>query len=142
MHGLLCGRSLFRRWWRHEHRHFAAGRAPGRSWPGGAAGRGVLLVVLAMVALGWANSPWAGAYESLRAVRFGPAGLHLDLSVRQWAADGLLAVFFVVVGNGLRQEFVNGELRNPRRAVLPIVAALGGVAVPATGRRADQPHLM
>ncbi|MFB6392142.1 Na+/H+ antiporter NhaA [Polymorphospora lycopeni] len=92
---------------------------------------GMLLVVFAVIALGWANSPWASAYEALRAVTFGPASLHLDLPAHAWAADGLLAVFFFVVGNELKQEFVNGELRNPRRAVLPIVAAVGGVAVPA-----------
>ena len=48
-----------------------------------------------------------------------------------WAADGLLAVFFFIVGNELKQELVHGELRDPRRATLPIAAALGGVAVPA-----------
>ncbi|MET0417187.1 MAG: Na+/H+ antiporter NhaA [Actinoplanes sp.] len=92
---------------------------------------GALLVLFAAIALLWANSPWADAYESLRSVTFGPAALHLDLSLHAWAADGLLAIFFFVVGNELKQEFVNGELRNPRRAVLPIVASLGGVVVPA-----------
>lgn len=92
---------------------------------------GGLLVVFAVIALVCANSPWADAYESLRSATFGPASLHLDLPVHAWAADGLLAVFFFVVGNELKQEFVNGELRNPRRAVLPIVAAVGGVVVPA-----------
>ncbi|MGW4464002.1 Na+/H+ antiporter NhaA [Micromonospora sp. NPDC004704] len=92
---------------------------------------GGLLIVAAVFALVWANSPWVGAYESLRSVTFGPSGLHLDLSLHAWAADGLLAVFFFVVGNELKQEFVGGELRDPRRAVLPIVAALSGVVVPA-----------
>ncbi|MFJ9924237.1 Na+/H+ antiporter NhaA [Streptomyces rubiginosohelvolus] len=53
------------------------------------------------------------------------------MSVQAWAADGLLAVFFFIVGNELKQELVHGELRDPRRAALPIAAALGGVAVPA-----------
>ncbi|EST33652.1 sodium:proton antiporter [Streptomycetaceae bacterium MP113-05] len=92
---------------------------------------GSLLIVAALVALGWANSPFADSYESLRSVTFGPAALHLDLSVEDWAADGLLAVFFFIVGNELKQEIVHGELRDPRRAALPIAAALGGVAVPA-----------
>ncbi|HET6478898.1 MAG TPA: Na+/H+ antiporter NhaA [Actinoplanes sp.] len=92
---------------------------------------GVLLVGAAVIALGWANSPWADAYESLRSATFGPSALHLDLPVHAWAADGLLAVFFFVVGNELKQEFVAGELRNPRRAVLPIVAAVSGAVVPA-----------
>jgi NhaA family Na+:H+ antiporter len=92
---------------------------------------GVLLIGAALVALLWANSPLAGSYQAVRAWSFGPAGLHLHLSVQAWAADGLLAVFFFIVGNELKQELVHGELRDPRRAALPIVAALGGVVVPA-----------
>lgn len=92
---------------------------------------GSLLIVAALVALLWANSPWSGSYETLRSVTVGPAALHLDLSVRAWAADGLLTVFFFIVGTELKQEVVHGELRDPGRAALPIAAALGGVAVPA-----------
>jgi hypothetical protein len=87
---------------------------------------GSLLIAAALVALIWANSPLSNSYESLRSFRFGPAAWHLDLSVQSWAADGLLAVFFFIVGNELKQELAHGELRDPRRAVLPIVAALGG----------------
>lgn len=86
---------------------------------------GVLLLAAAAVALVWANSPWSSSYESLRSATF------WHLSVQQWISDGLLAVFFFIVGNELKQEFVHGELRDPRRALLPIVAALGGVVVPA-----------
>ncbi|MDA0563218.1 Na+/H+ antiporter NhaA [Streptomonospora sp. S1-112] len=93
---------------------------------------GFLLIAGAVVALVWANSPWSEVYESIRTFSFGPAALHLDLSVEAWAADGLLAIFFFVVGNELKQEFVHGELRNPRRAMLPIIAALCGMVVPAT----------
>ncbi|WP_017595642.1 Na+/H+ antiporter NhaA [Nocardiopsis potens] len=92
---------------------------------------GFLLIAGAAVALVWANSPAGAGYEALRGFTFGPAALHLELSVQAWASDALLAVFFFVVGNELKQEFVHGELRNPRRAVLPIVAALAGMAVPA-----------
>ncbi|MEW2632412.1 Na+/H+ antiporter NhaA [Streptomyces sp. NPDC048389] len=92
---------------------------------------GSLLISAAVLALVWANSPLADSYESLRSFTFGPAALHLDLSVEAWAADGLLAVFFFIVGNELKQELVHGELRDPRRAALPIAAALGGVVVPA-----------
>ncbi|WP_170223635.1 Na+/H+ antiporter NhaA [Nonomuraea turkmeniaca] len=92
---------------------------------------GSLLIGAALIALTWANSPLSASYESLRSFQFGPAFLHLDLPVHSWAADGLLAVFFFIVGNELKQELVHGELRNPRRAILPIVAALGGVLVPA-----------
>ncbi|GAB3412277.1 Na+/H+ antiporter NhaA [Flindersiella endophytica] len=92
---------------------------------------GALLIGSAVVALVLANSPLSGTYEALRSFTFGPAVLHLNLSVQTWAADGLLAVFFFIVGNELKQELVHGELRDPRRAALPIAAAIGGVAVPA-----------
>ena len=92
---------------------------------------GALLLVAAAIALVWANSPWGGAYETLRDTRVGPASLHLDLSLGTWAADGLLAVFFFVAGLELKREFVAGDLREPRRAALPIAAAVGGMAVPA-----------
>ncbi|GAA1654902.1 Na+/H+ antiporter NhaA [Actinoplanes couchii] len=78
---------------------------------------GALLVVTAFVAVLWANSPWAGGYQALR-----------DYA---WVADALLAVFFFVVGNELKQQFTHGDLRHPRRAVLPIVAACTGAVVPA-----------
>ncbi|MEU8804453.1 Na+/H+ antiporter NhaA [Spirillospora sp. NPDC048819] len=92
---------------------------------------GALLIGAALVALVWANSPLSHSYEALRSFSFGPAALHLNLNMEGWAADGLLAVFFFIVGNELKQELVHGELRDPRRAVLPIAAALGGVVVPA-----------
>ncbi|MEV0560949.1 Na+/H+ antiporter NhaA [Dactylosporangium sp. NPDC050588] len=92
---------------------------------------GVLLLAAAVAAFAWANSPWAGAYEDLAAWRIGPAAWHLDLTLGMWAADGLLAVFFFVAGLELKREFVAGELRDPRRAVLPVAAAVGGMTVPA-----------
>ena len=61
----------------------------------------------------------------------GPHALHLDLPLGIWAADGLLAIFFFVAGLELKREFVAGDLRDPRRAALPVVAAIGGMAVPA-----------
>jgi NhaA family Na+:H+ antiporter len=92
---------------------------------------GLLLVAAALVALIWANSPWSEAYRTLGAVQVGPSALHLDLTLAQWAADGLLAIFFFVAGLELKREFVAGDLRDPRRAALPVAAALGGMAVPA-----------
>ena len=83
------------------------------------------------LALAWANSPWGAAYETLRDTRVGPASLHLDLTLGTWAADGLLAIFFFVAGLELKREFVAGDLREPRRAALPVAAAVGGMAVPA-----------
>lgn len=92
---------------------------------------GVLLLIAAAAALIWANSPWSGLYHDVSEFRIGPAALHLDLSIAAWAADGLLAVFFFVVGLELKREFVAGDLRDPARAALPILAAVGGMVVPA-----------
>lgn len=97
---------------------------------------GALLIGAALLALLWANSPWREAYTSLAATVVGPADIgplhvHLDLSLSAWAADGLLAIFFFVVGVELKHEFVAGSLRNPREAGVPMIAAVGGMAVPA-----------
>ncbi len=90
---------------------------------------GALLVVAALVALVAANT--TDVYARLRDTVVGPSALHLDLSLGTWAADGLLAIFFFVVGLELKREFVAGDLRDPSRAAVPIVAAVGGMAVPA-----------
>lgn len=92
---------------------------------------GMLLIAAAAIGLIWANTPWSDAYEALRDFQVGPASLHLNLSLETWAADGLLAVFFFVVGLELKREFVAGDLRDPRRAALPVVAAIGGMVGPA-----------
>ncbi|MFJ4872200.1 Na+/H+ antiporter NhaA [Streptomyces sp. NPDC088757] len=92
---------------------------------------GMLLLLAAVAALIWANTPLSDSYESVRDFHFGPAALGLDLSVEHWAADGLLAVFFFVAGVELKRELVAGELRDPRAAALPVVAALCGMAAPA-----------
>ncbi|MDG4810973.1 Na+/H+ antiporter NhaA [Micromonospora sp. WMMD1120] len=92
---------------------------------------GALLLGAAVLALVWANSPWASAYQKLGALQIGPHALHLDLTLAQWAADGLLAIFFFVAGLELKREFVAGDLRDPRRAIMPVAAALGGMIAPA-----------
>jgi len=92
---------------------------------------GLLLVGAAALALLWANSPWREVYVELSRLTVGPAALHLDLSLAAWAADGLLAIFFFVAGLELKREFVAGDLRDPRRAALPVAAAVGGMAAPA-----------
>lgn len=91
----------------------------------------MLLLSATIAALVLANSPASSWYENLREFTFGPESLLLNLSVGSWASDGLLAVFFFVVGLELKEEFVVGKLRNPRTAVVPVVAAVGGVVVPA-----------
>ncbi len=92
---------------------------------------GALLLLGSAVALVWINSPAGDSYTALRDYTVGPEALHLHLSLGTWSADGLLAIFFFVVGLELKREFVAGDLRNPARAALPVLAALGGVAVPA-----------
>ncbi len=91
---------------------------------------GVLLLLGTVVALIWANA-WPAAYDAVSGAVVGPAALHLDLTLAQWATDGLLAVFFFVVGLELARELTVGELRRPATAVVPIAAAVGGMLVPA-----------
>src|SRR4051812_4216345 len=67
----------------------------------------------------------------MRDTAVGPAAIHLDLTLGAWAADGLLAIFFFVAGLELKREFVAGDLREPRRAALPVAAAVGGMVGPA-----------
>lgn len=92
---------------------------------------GVLLVIAATVAVVLANSPAASGYFALRDLEFGYEPWHLKLSLGAWAADGLLAIFFFLVGLELKREFVSGDLRNPKTAIVPVAAAAGGVIVPA-----------
>lgn len=92
---------------------------------------GLLLIVAAATAIVWANSPWRSAYDGLRDLQVGPGSLHLSLSLAEWSAEGLLAIFFFVAGLELKREFVAGDLRNPHRAALPVAAAIGGIVAPA-----------
>jgi len=93
----------------------------------------ILLLLAAAAALIWANSPWASSYDALwhthLTLDVGP--LHLDESLQHWVNDALMAIFFFVVGLEIKYELVNGDLRDPRTAALPIVAAVGGMVVPA-----------
>ncbi len=102
-----------------------------RTWVARDTSGGILLIGAAVLGLLLANSPWRGAYETLAGTHLGPRALHLDLTVAQWAADGLLAVFFLAVGLELKHELVAGSLRNPREAGVPMLAAVGGMVVPA-----------
>ena len=92
---------------------------------------GTLLLIAALLALVWANSPWSAHYFSLRDLKVGPESFHLHLGLGTWAADGLLAIFFFVAGLELKREFVAGDLRDPARAAVPVGAAVGGVLLPA-----------
>ncbi|MBK7424043.1 MAG: Na+/H+ antiporter NhaA [Propionivibrio sp.] len=94
---------------------------------------GLVLLGCAMLALAWANSPWAAAYGQMLAaplsISFGEKVMRLEL--RHWINDGLMAIFFFGVGLEIKREFLVGELAERRKAILPIVAAIGGMAVPA-----------
>ncbi|MFI9485333.1 Na+/H+ antiporter NhaA [Promicromonospora sp. NPDC052451] len=107
-----------------------------RKWVSRETTGGALLIGAAFLALVWANSPWRESYQALSGTVVGPAAIgplpvHLDLTLATWAADGLLAIFFFVVGVELKQEFVAGSLRNPKEAGVPMIAAVGGMAMPA-----------
>ena len=97
------------------------------------AAAGMLLLVCAGVAIALVNSPWAGAYEHLwtPAIEIRIANRVLSLTVRQWINDGLMAVFFLLVGLEIKREMLAGELAAPRQAALPIAGAIGGMLVPA-----------
>ena len=97
------------------------------------AGGGIMLVLATVAALVWANSPWGASYVTLfhthLTIDLGP--FHYDESLVHVINDGLMAIFFFVVGLEIKREWVAGELRDRRAAVLPAVAALGGMVVPA-----------
>jgi NhaA family Na+:H+ antiporter len=92
---------------------------------------GALLVIAAVIALVWANSPASDSYFALRDFKVGYEPWHLELSLGAWAADGLLAIFFFLVGLELKREFVAGDLRQISKSIVPVAAAAGGVVVPA-----------
>lgn len=92
---------------------------------------GMILLGATALALVWANSPLRDSYHVLRDFRLGPELFHLNLTIGDWAKDGLLAIFFFVAGLELKRELVIGELSRFKQAVLPIVAAIGGMVVPA-----------
>lgn len=92
---------------------------------------GGLLLAAAAIALIWANSPFSDSYFAVRDTTVGPAGIGFDLTIGSWATDGLLAIFFFVVGLELKREIVAGDLRRPSTAIVPIIAAVGGMVVPA-----------
>ncbi|MDM7990479.1 Na+/H+ antiporter NhaA [Arthrobacter sp. zg-Y877] len=92
---------------------------------------GILLLIATVAALVWANSPAADTYFAVRDFEIGYEPWHLKLSIGTWAADGLLAIFFFLVGLELKKEFIAGDLRDLRQAIVPIAAAAGGVVVPA-----------
>ncbi|WP_433870980.1 Na+/H+ antiporter NhaA [Saccharopolyspora sp. CA-218241] len=92
---------------------------------------GMVLLAAAALALVFANTPLSGFYQAVRDFAVGPEALHLHLTIGDWAKDGLLAIFFFVAGLELKRELVVGELADRKAAALPVIAALGGMVVPA-----------
>lgn len=97
------------------------------------AASGILLLIATVLALIWANSPWKDSYASFLnadiVLDAGPVGFHL--TVQEFVNDALMAFFFFVAGLEIKRELVKGELRDRKAAALPIIAALGGMIVPA-----------
>ena len=100
---------------------------------GSEAASGIVLLAATACALAWANSPWQPSYASLLHQRL-PIGwnaLRLELTAREWINDGLMTMFFLLVGLEIKREMLAGELASSRKAALPIAAAIGGMVVPA-----------
>ena len=93
---------------------------------------GILLMICALVALYLANSQWSDAYHHLLEKTFtiGTPEFNLTKSLHHWINDGLMALFFFVIGLELKREILVGELANLKQAMLPIIAAIGGMLVP------------
>ena len=94
---------------------------------------GIVLIAATLVAIVWANSPWGESYHHLweTVLTLGAGPYALSYTLHHWINDGLMAVFFFLVGLEIKREFLVGELASVRRAALPIAAALGGMVVPA-----------
>jgi NhaA family Na+:H+ antiporter len=107
--------------------------APFREFSAREASGGVLLMGAALIALVWANSPFGDSYDALwkTTLTIGAGEVALSKSLHLWINDGLMAIFFLVVGLEIKREVLVGELASARRAILPIAAAVGGAALPA-----------
>jgi len=94
---------------------------------------GIVLIVAAVVALAWANSPWSDSYFDLWStyLTIGVGDHSLSNTLIHWVNDGLMVIFFFVVGLEIKRELLVGELASPRRAILPVAAAFGGAILPA-----------
>ena len=125
---------------RHADLNGAAAALPGRRVPrvmrqflATEAAGGLVLLIAAVVALAWANSPWSASYRTVWSTDVSlSVGRHVMVEdLRHWVNEALMAVFFLVVGLEIKRELVHGELRDPRVAAMPVIAAAGGMAVPA-----------
>ena len=94
---------------------------------------GITLLIMAIIAMAWANSPWAPSYHHLweTELTIGFEGFKITETLHHWINDGLMAYFFLLVGLEIKREFISGELSTIRKASLPIAAAIGGMLLPA-----------
>lgn len=94
---------------------------------------GIILIFSVLVSLSLANSPIGEDFERLLSLNFGysSTNLQLEYSLSQWINDGLMAIFFLLIGLEIKREIIEGELSSPRKAAMPIFAAMGGMFVPA-----------
>ena len=106
---------------------------PFREFTKAEASSGILLIICTIIALVWANSGISDTYFHLwhTHISVGLEDFKLDYSLHHWINDGLMAIFFFVVGLEIKREFLVGELSSPRQAILPVAAALGGMVFPA-----------
>jgi NhaA family Na+:H+ antiporter len=107
--------------------------APFQRFASSEAAGGIVLLVCTAIALAWANSPWRDGYATVlhHALPVGGSRVKLELNVHEWINDGLMALFFFLVGLEIKREMLIGELASVRRAALPIAGAIGGMVVPA-----------
>jgi len=98
-----------------------------------AASGGIALLAFTIIAMVWANSPWEHSYHAIwhTDLSIGVGSYVLSMSLHHWINDGLMVIFFFVVGLEIKREILTGELSSPRKAMLPIAAALGGMIFPA-----------
>jgi Na+:H+ antiporter, NhaA family len=130
----MLGRTPLRRSWISSERHIPRLIArPIRTFLDTESAGGIVLLAAAGIAIIWANSPWSGSYESLwhTEIGFTIGSFEISEDLLHWVNDGLMAIFFFVVGLEIKRELVAGELNEWRKAALPAVAALGGMVVPA-----------
>lgn len=119
--------------WKATHTLVKAAKAPVERFLAIEASSGILLLFVAAIALFWVNSQWADTYQALwhTSLGFSLGPWRFERDLHFWINDGLMSIFFFVVGLEIRREIYKGELSEVKRAVLPLVAAVGGMAVPA-----------
>jgi NhaA family Na+:H+ antiporter len=110
------------------------GLGPFQEFASAGAFGGIVLMMCASVALLWANSPWRESYFAIweTKIAVGLSPNPVTMSLHHWINDGIMALFFLLVGLEIKREFLVGELATLRQAALPVAAALGGMVVPAT----------